>query len=168
MSTRQALLLEFDHEMAQTRRVLERVPEDRLSWQPHPKSASLGRLATHLAEVPSFATPILEGESFDLAQRGAGGYKPATLGSRQEILDLFDANVARARGLLERAEDEAMLQPWSLLRGGQAIFTLPRAAAWRSMIMSHSIHHRGQFTVYLRLNDRPLPAIYGPSADEQV
>lgn len=167
MSMRQALLPEFDHEMAQTRRVLERIPDDRLSWQPHPKSASLARLATHLAELPALAQRILEGDSFDLAQR-EGGYKPSTLDSREAILELFDTNVARARGALEKVEDEAMLKPWSLLRGEQAIFTLPRAAAWRTMIMSHSIHHRGQFTVYLRMNDQPLPAIYGPSADEPV
>jgi uncharacterized damage-inducible protein DinB len=153
--------------MKNTRRVLERVPDDRLSWQPHPKSMSMGRLATHLAELANWGGTILGGDSFDIAPPGGQGYKPRTAESRQEILDLFDANVAATRALLERVEDETLGQPWSLLRGGAPIFTLPKAAVLRSMIFSHVIHHRGQLTVYLRLNDQPVPSIYGPSADEQ-
>lgn len=166
MSMRQALLPEFDHEMATTRRVLERVPDDRLSWQPHPRSMTMGRLASHVAELPGWANSILEDDEFDFAPPEGPAPKAANLPSRQEILDLFDANVAKTRARLEQAEDDRMLQPWTLRKGEQVIFSMPRAVTWRSFVMSHLIHHRGQLSVYLRLNDQPVPSIYGPSADE--
>lgn len=168
MSLSQTLLPELDHEMATTRKLLERVPEDRFSWQPHSKSMSLGRLATHLAELAGMGRRIVELESLNMAPPGGGGYKPQTLSTRQEILDLFDQNVAGTRQAIASAEDPAFFQPWSLLRGEQTIFKLPRIAALRTMLFSHSIHHRGQLSVYLRLNDVPVPSIYGPSADEAV
>lgn len=161
------LLPELDQEMATTRRLLERVPDDRVAWKPHDKSMSLGRLATHVAELPSFVSMILGGAEFDLMAR-TGGYTPKTLNSHQEMLDEFDANVRKAHSSLESAENDALMQPWTLRRGEQVIFTLPRMAALRAMFFSHIIHHRGQLSVYLRLNDVPVPSIYGPSADEAV
>lgn len=165
MRLSETLLPELDQEMATTRRLLERVPDDHTGWKPHDKSMSLGRLATHVAELPGFVSLILGGSEFDLASR-TSGYTPKTLDKHQEILDLFDSNVRGARTAVEGAENEALMQPWTLRRGEQVVFTLPRIAALRAMFFSHIIHHRGQLSVYLRLNDVPVPSIYGPSADE--
>ncbi len=162
----QALLGEFDHEMANTRITLERVPEDKFGWKPHEKSMTMSRLASHLAEIPSWTVNAMESESLDLAPPGAPPYQSPTPKSRKEILDLFDKNVAAARAALGGVSDEKLLKPWSLLKTGRPILTLPRIAVFRSFIMSHTIHHRAQLGVYLRLNNIPVPAIYGPSADE--
>jgi uncharacterized damage-inducible protein DinB len=167
MRLSETLLPELDQEMATTRRLLERVPDDSLGWRPHDKSMTLGRLGTHVAELPGFVAMILGGSEFDLTSR-TSGYTPKTLDKHQEMLDLFDGNVRSARTAIESAENEALMQPWTLRRGEQVIFTLPRIAALRSMFFSHTIHHRGQLSVYLRLNDVPVPSIYGPSADEAV
>lgn len=163
MKMSDALLPEFDHEMATTRRVLERVPDDRLGWKPHDKSMSMGRLASHVAELPVWVDTILNQDGFDMA---APRDKPRDLASSREIVELFDSVVGKARTLLAAAEDQTLLQPWSLKNGDHVIFTLPRVGVLRSMVYSHSIHHRGQLSVYLRLNDVPVPSIYGPSADE--
>jgi uncharacterized damage-inducible protein DinB len=163
MKLSETLLPEFNQEMATTRKLLERVPDDRLDWQPHDKSMSLGRLATHLAEVPALAALIIHRESFDIAAGGGSGQKPT---SRQEIVDLFDANVRNTRAAIESAENDALLQPWTLQKGDHVVFTLPRVAALRALVLSHTIHHRGQLSVYLRLNDVPVPSVYGPTADE--
>lgn len=162
MALNQALLPEFDHEMQTTRRTLERVPEDKLGWKPHQKSMTLGGLATHLATLNHWVDATLGMDSFDVANA------PATpeLKSRSEILASFDQNVASARAKIAATSDADLMKPWSLLAGGKAMFTLPRIAVLRSFIMNHSIHHRGQLSVYLRLNDVPVPSIYGPSADE--
>jgi uncharacterized damage-inducible protein DinB len=162
MALNQALLPEFDHEMQTTRRTLERVPEDKLGWKPHQKSMTLGGLATHLATINHWVDATLGMDSFDVA-----GVPPnPELKSRAEILAAFDENVASARKKIAAASDTELMKPWSLLAGGKAMFTLPRIAVLRSFIMNHSIHHRGQLSVYLRLNDVPVPSIYGPSADE--
>lgn len=157
-----AILPEFDHEMQTTRRTLERLPEDKLTWKPHEKSMTLGALATHLATLNHWAEAILGTDSFD------AGTAPANpeLKSRSEILAAFDANTANARKAISAANDADLMKPWSLLNKGNAVFTLPRIAVLRSFILSHGIHHRGQFSVYLRLNNVPVPSIYGPSADE--
>jgi uncharacterized damage-inducible protein DinB len=168
MSLSKSLLPEFDQEMTNTRRVLERVPEDKLAWKPHEKSMSLGRLASHVAEMLRWAETTIRDESFDVAPVDGTQYQAADLGSRQEILDLFDRGVAATRALLEQTEDATLMQPWSLKKGGEAMFTLPRIAVLRGMVMNHIIHHRGQLSVYLRLTGAPVPAIYGPSADEPL
>ena len=168
MRLSETLLPELDQEMATTRRLLERVPDDHTGWKPHDKSMSLGRLATHVAELPGFVATILGSEELDIAARMAGGYTPKTLNSHQEMLDEFDANVGKAHAAIEGADNEALLQPWTFRRGEHVIFTLPRMAALRAIFFSHIIHHRGQLSVYLRLNDVPVPAIYGPSADEAM
>ena len=162
----QALLGEFDHEMANTRKTIERVPEDKFAWKPHEKSMTLSRLASHLAEIPSWTVNALEKDSLDLAPPGAPPYQSPNPRSRKEILDLFDKNVAAARAALGGVSDDNLMKPWSLLMTGRTIFTLPRVAVFRSFVMSHTIHHRAQLGVYLRLNNIPVPAIYGPSADE--
>ncbi len=157
-----ALLPEFDHEMANTRRTLERVPENKLGWKPHEKSMTMGRLTGHLAELPSWGVYTIQNEFVDLAQPGRG----LVASSRKGALETFDQNVAEARKAIANASDEHLMKPWTLRKGEQVIFTLPRIAVLRAMVLNHSIHHRAQLGVYLRLNDVPVPSIYGPSADE--
>ena len=167
MTLREALLAEFDQEMAHTRKSLERVPDDRMEWRPHPKSSSLGRLATHLAEIPAWGATALQQDSFNLSPPGSAPHEPAFIGSHQEILDLFDKNVATARAALAGVSEESLGKPWSLLTGGTIVFTLPRLTVFRNFVLNHTIHHRAQLGVYFRLNDLPVPALYGPSADEE-
>ncbi|MGD0361146.1 MAG: DinB family protein [Bryobacteraceae bacterium] len=164
---RDALLPEFDHEMASTRKVLERCPEDKYGWKPHPKSFSMGSLATHIANMTGWTVDVIEKDSFDFAPPGAPPYKEEPVASRQELLAAFDKQVAAARAALATASDEHLAKTWSLLGGGVTVFSMPRMVCIRSFVMNHTIHHRAQLTVYLRLNDVPVPAIYGPSADEQ-
>jgi hypothetical protein len=157
-----ALLPEFDHEMGVTRRVLERVPEDKFAWTPHPKSRSLIELSTHVATIPSLGVPTLNQPELDL-----GGQTLATpASSRVDLLARFDKNVAETRAALVGKTDGEMMVVWSLKNNGQKLFTMPRLAVWRSFVLNHLVHHRAQLGVYLRLNDVPVPAMYGPSADE--
>jgi len=167
MSLSQMLLPEFDQEMTSTRRMLERLPADKFDFQPHAKSMTLGHLASHIAEVPDWYASTLTTDSLDLAPPGGPAYQPVTHGTPEAVLQYLDTSVAAARKALVAAGDEAFGQPWSLLMGGKAIFTMPRIAVLRSMVMNHLIHHRGQLSVYYRLTGVPVPAIYGPSADEQ-
>jgi uncharacterized damage-inducible protein DinB len=166
MPTSQAILPEFEHEMANTRKTLERVPEDKFSWKPHEKSMTLGGLATHLANIPGWTAQTFDRDELDVAPPGQPPYRLEEAKSRAEVLEAFDKNVASARAALQSATDENWQGKWSLLNGGKAIFTLPRTAVMRGFIISHSIHHRAQLGVYLRLLDIPVPSIYGPSADE--
>ena len=166
MPISQTILPEFDHEMANTRRTLERVPDEKFSWKPHEKSTSLGGLATHLANIPSWTAQTFDRDELDISPPGQPPYRLPEAKSRAEILEAFDKNVASARAALEAASDENWKGKWSLLNGGKPIFTLPRTAVMRGFIMRHSIHHRAQLGVYLRLLDVPVPSIYGPSADE--
>ena len=168
MSLSEALLTEFDNEAKKTRKTLERVPEDKFSWKPHMKSMELGRLSTHLAEIPSWILHAFESDSLDLNPPGGRTYQPPKISTQKELLDLFDKNVASGRARLAGATDEQFRQPWSLLNGGRTVFTIPRVAVLREMVMNHMIHHRAQLGVYLRLNDVPVPATYGPSADEAL
>jgi uncharacterized damage-inducible protein DinB len=158
----QSLLPEFDHEMQTTRRTLERVPEDKFGWKPHDKSMTLGGLATHLATINHWTQAVFSMDSFDVATA------PPTqeIKSRDQLLKTFDENVATARHAISGASDTDMMKPWSLVAAGKTMFTLPRVAVVRSFLLNHGIHHRGQLSVYLRLNNVPVPSIYGPSADE--
>ena len=156
------LLPEFDHEMATTRKLLERVPEDRLSWKPHAKSYSLGQLAQHVANVPYWGQLTLEQSELDLLATPP----MAELGSRAAILQLFEDKADAARKALLGKTDGELMAPWSLKRGDEKMFTMPKATVWRSFVMNHLVHHRGQLSVYLRQQDVPLPSMYGPSADE--
>ena len=166
MSLSEALLPEFDQEMASTRKTLERVPEDKFDWKPHEKSTPLGALATHLAQLPSWAGRTLSLDGFDLAPPGQGPVRTEPARTRDELLTTFDRHVTEARAVIAGADDEFFQKPWSLLQGGKTIFTIPRAAVLRTFVINHIIHHRAQLGVYLRLNDVPVPSVYGPSADE--
>ena len=162
MATREGLLAEFDHEMAATRRLLACVPENRLAWRPHDRSRSIAALAAHIMEITGWSGAILDFERFDLDDApAAAATEPVTLA---ELLSAFAESTSRARTRLERTDGELDAM-WSLFQGGQEIFTLPRAAAFRTFVLAHVVHHRGQLSVYLRLNDIPVPAIYGPTAD---
>jgi uncharacterized damage-inducible protein DinB len=166
MTYAETTLPEFDHEMASTRKVLERLPEDKLDWQPHAKSHTIGWNANHLADLPAWAALILTQSQFDYAPVGGKRYETPKLGTRQEILDLFDRNVAAAKKAIESVKDDQMNAMWSLLGEGKTIFTQPRSAVMRSFVTNHMIHHRAILCVYLRLNDIPVPGMYGPSGDE--
>ena len=165
MAIKDALLPEFDHEMATTRRLLDRVPEAEFDWKPHDKSMTLGQLSGHLATLPMWCSAVLDAPQFDVAT--AGDQRPRAPESRRAMLEDFDTKVAAARASLATRTDADLLAPWTLRHGAREIFTLPRISAIRSFVMNHSIHHRGQLSVYLRLQNIPLPSMYGPTADEQ-
>ena len=162
MALRDGLLAEYDHEMGTTRKLLDRLPDDKLGWKPHEKSMALGELASHLGNIPNWGAMILNDLSFDLAELPPN---PIAKTTRADILALFDDSTKRTRALMDKTDPEYLV-PWTLRRGGQDMFTMPRVAAFRSFVLSHTIHHRGQLSVYLRINQIPVPAIYGPSADE--
>jgi uncharacterized damage-inducible protein DinB len=167
MKISETLVPEFDHEFDNTRKVLERCPEEKYGWKPHPKSFTMADLATHIANMPEWASMTVSQASFDYAPPGAPPYKQEPVKTRKELLEKFDAGIAKCRAAIVGASDEQLLAEWSLLGGGKPVFTMPRVAVLRSMILNHIIHHRGQMTVYLRLLDVPVPGAYGPSADEQ-
>ncbi len=166
MSYAEIVLPEFDQEMANTRKVLERIPEDKLDWQPHPKSHTIGWNANHLASLPDWLVNTLEKSSLDIAPVGGPRFQLPSFGTRKEILELFDRSVAAARKALVAAKDEDMAGMWTLLQGGNPIFSMPRSAVVRSFVLNHMVHHRAILCVYLRLNDIPVPGMYGPSGDE--
>jgi uncharacterized damage-inducible protein DinB len=165
MALKDALLPEYDHEMGTTRRLLERVPEADLAWKPHEKSFSLGQLAGHIANVPHWIDATCDVAVFDLASLGEDA-RPKQPTSVAALLKSFDENVKKGRQKIDAQSDSAMFAQWTMKNGGQEILTMPRVAVLRSFIMNHLIHHRGQLSVYLRLRNVPVPAIYGPSADE--
>jgi uncharacterized damage-inducible protein DinB len=167
MKISESLLPEFDQEMANTRKVLERVPAAKFSWKPHPKSSEFGALAAHIANMPDWAGLTLTTDSFDYAPPGAPPYETPKFSSTEDLLAAFDKSVAQARAALVAADDSKMLAPWSLMAGGKTMMTMPKVAVIRTFVMNHTIHHRAQLGVYLRLNDIPVPGVYGPSADEQ-
>lgn len=162
MTISQALLPEFDQEMANTRKILECVPDGKFDYKPHPKSMALGHLATHVAQFPSWAKDTLERLEFDIP----ADFKPPSAGSRAELLEMFDAGVAAARRNLEKTSDADWQKIWALKFAGKKMFEMPRVAVIRGMVMNHMIHHRAQLGVYLRLNEIAIPGMYGPSADE--
>lgn len=166
MSYFESNLPDFDQEMASTRKVLEVVPEDKLDWQPHPKSHTIGWNANHLADIPSWAVVTIKAPSFDINPPGGPPHETPKLTKRRELLDVFDKNVAEARAALATVKDDEMAKPWSLLSAGEPIFTLPRATMIRSYVVNHIIHHRAMLCAYYRLNDIPVPGMYGPSGDE--
>ena len=166
MKLSEMFLPEFDQEMANTRKTLERIPEDKLNWKPHEKSMTLGRLAGHLAELTGWTSATLKQDNFDFQPPGAPPMQPFVAKSRKELLDAFDKNAKEARAAISDSSDQHLMSNWSLMRGGQTLMTMPRTAVLRSFVMNHIIHHRAQLGVYLRLNNVPVPSIYGPSADE--
>jgi uncharacterized damage-inducible protein DinB len=167
MPLKDILVPEFDMEMDNTRRALERVPDGKFAWKPHDKSGSLGWLAGHVANIPHWAVMTMTQESLDLAPVGAPRPSLPTPATQKEVLDVFDKNRADARAALAAGNDASFAKPWALLMAGKQLFSEPRSAVLRRMVFNHIIHHRGQLTVYLRLLDVPVPGLYGPSADEQ-
>ena len=158
------MLDEFRQEVGTTRRVLERVPADKLGWKPHARSMTLGQLAIHIATVPGrLATLATKMDSFDVAQ---GNFLPDQPKDLQQIHSTFEESVKEAEGCLQGLTDEAAQSPWRLMAHGQEVFVQPRAGVLRSIMLNHWYHHRGQLSVYLRLLDVPVPVIYGRSADE--
>ena len=160
-----ALLPEFDHEMRVTRSLLERVPESRAQFKPHPKSTALGALASHIANLAGWGQKVATLSELDFNPPGGSPVRIAAYQGAAELLQRFDANVAATRAAIAAASDDALRGTFTLKNGGHEIFSLPRVSALRSFLMNHLIHHRGQLSVYLRLNDVPLPSIYGPTAD---
>ena len=166
MTYAETLLPEFDQEMASTRKVLERIPDDKLDWQAHPKSRSIGWNANHVADLPSWIVAVLTGPSFDIAPVGGEARSTPKVASGREIVEMFDRNVAAARRAIAEVKDDEVGETWSLLKGGDPVFALPRATMIRSFVINHLIHHRAHLCAYLRQNDLPVPGMYGPSGDE--
>jgi uncharacterized damage-inducible protein DinB len=166
MTISQALLPEYDQEMANTRKTLERVPDDKFGWKPHEKSFAMGPLAVHLATMPGWVVETVSRDELDYAPPGGEPMQMPTAENRQQLLKLFDESVSKGRAALAGASDEHLMKPWKLLAGGKEVLTMPRVAVIRTFVMNHNVHHRAQLGVYLRLNNIPVPSIYGPSADE--
>jgi uncharacterized damage-inducible protein DinB len=166
MGLSESLLPEFDNEMANTRKTLERVPLEKFDWKPHEKSTAMGGLATHLSNIPTWVVYTVDQDSLDLAPGGNPLPPTPRAESQAELLATFDDNVAKARAAIAGASDEDLFKPWSLMQNGNKILTMPKTVVLRNFVMNHLIHHRAQLGVYLRLNDIPVPSIYGPSADE--
>ena len=167
MAIAESILPEFAMEMAGTRRVLERVPDDKLDWKAHSKSNTIGWVASHLAEIVGWVEGTLTQDSWDINPEGGEPYRTSELNSRRQVLDLFDANVVAASKRIAATVDEDFGKSWSLLSGGQSLITMPKLGVIRTWVLNHSIHHRAHLCVYLRLNDIAVPALYGPSGDEQ-
>jgi uncharacterized damage-inducible protein DinB len=163
MSVKDTLLPEFDQEMAATRLVLERLPVAAFGWRPYEGGRDLGGLASHLAEIPRWGAAILQQDAHDLA---AAGPPPAPPTSVTAVLERFDRHVREVRRALTEMADGQLLAPWALRRGSRLILSMPKIAALRAFVLHHTIHHRGQLTVYLRMQGVSLPPLYGQTADE--
>jgi uncharacterized damage-inducible protein DinB len=164
MTIAESLVAKFDRETMITRRLIERIPLEKLDWRPHPKSTTMSGLGRHLAHMIAWAPVALTTAEFDVSARQP---MPATT-SVDDILAIYDANVAATRSLIRDKTDDELTSEWVLTAGGRQLIRLTKAEVISSMVLHHLIHHRGQLSVYLRLNDVPVPAIYGPSADEPM
>ena len=163
MTISQTLLPEYDQELQSSRKMLQCVPEEKFSWKPHEKSMTLGRLASHVAEMGGWAAVTINQDSLQLTP----GQRAFSAATSEELLAAFEKNAAEGRAALAGASDETMMGSFSLVMAGKTMFTMPRVAVMRGMVMNHMIHHRGQLSVYLRLLDIPTPGMYGPSADDK-
>ncbi|MBP1771464.1 MAG: DinB superfamily protein [Holophagaceae bacterium] len=166
MSLSQALLPEFTQEMAGLRRVIERIPAGRMDYKPHAKCFSLGDLANHLVEIPGWTVSTLTMDELDLSDPDLVAKRPAPSQDAAGLLRTLDAGVEKALAVLAQTSDATFGENWTLKNEGQALFTMPRATVLRSFVLNHVIHHRAQLGLYLRLLEVPVPALYGPSADE--
>jgi uncharacterized damage-inducible protein DinB len=167
MSISETLLPEYDQEMTNTRKLLACVPDGKWDYKPHEKSMPMGRLAGHVAELPSWALHTIQVKQLDLTPADGPGFTPFIPASQKELLETFDKNVAEARNAIAGATDEHLAETWSLIYRGQTVLSMPRAAVLRGVVMNHLIHHRAQLGVYLRMNEVAIPGMYGPSADEK-
>jgi len=166
MTIGQSMLPEFDLEMKNTRTTLERVPDDKWGWKPHEKSGTVGWLASHIATLPTWLSVTIQTTELDYAPVNGPKWEPPKITNSKELLAEFDKGAAEARTALANVSDNDLMVGWTLLAGGQKIFTMPRIACIRGFVMNHLIHHRAQLGVYFRLLNIPVPALYGPSADE--
>ena len=165
MTINKLLLAEFDEEMKKTRTTLERVPVDKKDFAPHPKSMPLGKLAPHVAQLAGFGVAVLTTPELDFSK---GSYKPLPFESSEQLLRAFDEGADKVRTALQNTSDEAWEQNWKLSSRGKPIFSGTRFLAYRQMFLNHLVHHRAQLGVYLRLNEKAVPATYGPSADDRM
>lgn len=163
MAIAQALLPEFDREMATTRKMLERFPEDKVEWRPHETCMTIGRLAGHVAELAGWVTPTIAQDKLEM---DPSTYNPSVVKSRAVTLKQFDETVKAAREAIADASDETLMKPWTFVVGGKTVFTMPKAVVLRSFVMNHLIHHRGQLAAFYRIAGVPVPSLYGPSKDE--
>lgn len=162
----QSILPEYDHEMSVTRTVLKRLPQSKYAWKPHDRSFSVGEMASHVVNVPSWLENCLQEDSFDVAPPGGEPFRTPEYHEQAALLAAFDHNVAKGRSVIANTDDAAFMKTWSMLKGGETMFSMPRVVVLRSFILNHLVHHRGQLTVYLRLLGEKVPSVYGPSADE--
>jgi uncharacterized damage-inducible protein DinB len=156
-----SILTEIDQEAQTTKRVLDRIPEDKLTWKPHPKAFSLGQLALHIASSPESVAAAAVPDSME-----APNFSQPEAKSRQEVLDTFSKSLESAKDALKKMDDARLMSMWSLTKNGKVVMSIPRIGFIRSILMNHNYHHRGQLSVYLRILNVPVPSIYGPSADE--
>jgi uncharacterized damage-inducible protein DinB len=162
MNPIEPILMELSQEAATTRRLLERVPAQHLGWKPHEKSMTMGRLATHIAEIPGWISTVLDKDGFDVA---SGGHTPPTVKSAAELVEMLDRNIAMAEAAIRKQTMDRLSATWRITKQGKVMVEMPRMGVIRTLLLNHLIHHRGQLSVYLRLKDVPLPSIYGPTAD---
>lgn len=165
MTRSEALLMEFEREADKTRKMLERVPLDKADWKPHEKSFTLGRLASHVAEIPGWANVTLNQDELDFSKMD---YKPVVAETTEDLLKLFDEKRAGAAEAIKNATDEVLMSDWTMRDGDTVFFTAPKIGVLRDFVLNHVIHHRAQLGVYLRMNDVPVPQTFGPTADEQM
>ena len=158
-----AFIAEIEQEAKVTREMLSRVPSDKFDWKPHEKSMSFGKLASHVAEMFGWTPATITQSELDFSKFD---YKPFEPETTDQLVEFLDKNVAEAIDILRNATDDIFLEMWSMRNGETVYFTLPKVVVMRSVVLNHIVHHRGQLSVYLRLNDIPVPSIYGPSADE--
>jgi len=164
MRIAEIILPEFDREMATTRKMLERFPEDKVEWRPHETCMTLGRLAGHVAELAGWTIPTLTQDKLELDPN----FTPSVVGSRAAALQQFDETVKTARAAIAGTNDETFMKPWTFLAGGKTVFTMPKIAVYRSFVMNHMVHHRGQLAAFYRIAGVPVPSVYGPSKGEQI
>ncbi len=164
MSLKNALIAELNHESAMTKKMLDRVPMDKKDWKPHEKSMTLGKLASHVADIPHWVSDIIHIDEFDFQQH----YKPQLASTQEELMEIYQRNLDKAIADLEKTSDEEFGKIWTVKSGDQVFYKLPKAVAIRGWGFSHLFHHRGQLSVYLRLLDVSIPGMYGPSADESM
>lgn len=163
MGMTDGMIHELEMEAATTRRVLERVPADKLGWKPHEKSMSMGQLALHVATIPGAMAGFLSPDAFDIAGVDMQAKEPE---SAAELVPALEEAVAKGKEYLSSLDQPRLMEHWKLVNGDKELMSAPRIGVLRSLMLNHWYHHRGQLTVYLRLNDVPLPSVYGPSADE--
>lgn len=168
MSRIQSLLAEYDHLAKNARKTVERIPDDKFGWKPHEKSFSMGDLASHLVNIQTWLNVTLDMDEFDMHPTEGEEFIPPKASNKEELLEMFDKNFEEGKKCLSETPDEKLDDNWSLLSGGNVLFTMPKVAVVRNFVLNHMIHHNAQLGMYLRLNDIPVPATFGPSADEDI